>query len=145
MNDVLCNAKRNLETAVAEINQKGPGMSSNELNNLHLALGCLCKISEIDAMDRNAYGDSSFGRMSYGSVHVPTIPGMPSFNNMSYGYPDGRNQNGNANYMNGHSGHSVKDRMIADLERMMDSTQSDYERQQILETIKSIEQREMGR
>lgn len=51
----------------------------------------------------------------------------------------------NSNVMNGHSGHSIKDRMIADLERMMDSTQSDYERQQILETIKSIEQREMGR
>ena len=40
------------------------------------------------------------------------------------------------NIHNGYSGHSIHDRMVAQLEHMMDETQSDYERQQIREFIK---------
>lgn len=80
---------------------------------------------------------------------IPYMMNNNTNNDVQRGFDQQSVMNGintiNSNVMNGHSGHSIKDRMIADLERMMDSTQSDYERQQILETIKSIEQRETGR
>ena len=37
-----------------------------------------------------------------------------------------------------YSGHSINDRMVAELERMMDSAKTEYERQQILDKIKMI-------
>lgn len=37
-----------------------------------------------------------------------------------------------------HSGHSINDRMVDQLERMMDTATSDFERQQILDKIKMI-------
>lgn len=42
-------------------------------------------------------------------------------------------------YEMGYSGHSIKDRMVAKLESMMDMAKTDYERQEIMEGIRSIE------
>lgn len=39
----------------------------------------------------------------------------------------------------GYSGHSVKDRMVAKLESMMDMAKSDYERQEVMNVIRSIQ------
>lgn len=38
-----------------------------------------------------------------------------------------------------YSGHSIKDRMVAKLETMVDMAKSDYERQEVLNAIKKIE------
>lgn len=38
-----------------------------------------------------------------------------------------------------YSGHSIKDRMVAKLETMVDMAKSDYERQEVLSAIKKIE------
>lgn len=40
--------------------------------------------------------------------------------------------------MNGYSGHSIEDRMIASLEEQMDSAKSEYERKMILDEINHI-------
>lgn len=42
-------------------------------------------------------------------------------------------------YDQDYSGHSIKDRMVAKLENMVDMAQSDYERQEVLNAIKTIE------
>lgn len=77
---------------------------------------------------------------------------------VSYGYDDrymhrdrdwdqsyGRHRSyGDGRYMPdpGMSTHSVKDQAIQRLESLMDSAQSDYERQEILKMIKTIEKQE---
>ena len=42
-------------------------------------------------------------------------------------------------YDHEYSGHSIKDRMVAKLEGMVDMAKSDYERQEVLEAIRKIE------
>lgn len=134
MKDSVCNAKRNLEMAMNELNAKGGNWSPSELDSVHKILSALCKVEEMEAMDRQKNEMSSW---SGANVHVPTINGMPNFNG-SWG-----NQNGNMNaYNTGRSGHSTKDRMIAALENMMGQAQNDYERQEILEEIRRIESSE---
>ena len=41
-------------------------------------------------------------------------------------------------YDRDYSGHSIKDRMIAKLETMVDMAKSDYERQEVMEAIRAI-------
>lgn len=52
----------------------------------------------------------------------------------SRGYEGDRREFGRDNY----SGHSINDRMVDQLERMMDSAKTEYEKQQILDKIKMI-------
>ena len=56
-------------------------------------------------------------------------------------YPDSyrRGSYGRDMYDMGYSGHSVKDRMVAKLESMMDMAKSDYERQEVMNAIRSIQ------
>lgn len=54
---------------------------------------------------------------------------------MSYRYDDGHSY---AHQNDTHSGHSVNDRMVDALERMMDTAKSEFEKQQILDKIKMI-------
>lgn len=60
---------------------------------------------------------------------------------MSYGYDGGMsyaNQGSQSSQRDNYSGHSVNDRMVDALERMMDSAKSEFEKQQILDKIKMI-------
>lgn len=63
---------------------------------------------------------------SYGTDYMP-IRG-------SYGRPYTMDM-----YDQDYSGHSIKDRMVAKLEGMVDMAKSDYERQEVLEAIRKIE------
>lgn len=56
-------------------------------------------------------------------------------------HPDSyrRDSYGRDMYDMGYSGHSVKDRMVAKLESMMDMAKSDYERQEVMNAIRSIQ------
>lgn len=124
--------------ALCDLNSKGSMMSANELDAIHKILSGMCKIEEIEAMEDQRYS-SSWG-ISHANVHYPTIQGMPSF-----GYQDRSYGIQNENKMlrdTGHAGHSIKDRMIANLENMMGMAQNDYERQEILEEIKAIQNKE---
>ena len=44
-------------------------------------------------------------------------------------------------YKHGYSGHSINDKMIASLEKLMDKAEGDYERQQILDEINDLRSR----
>lgn len=44
-------------------------------------------------------------------------------------------------YSGGYSGHSINDRMIASLEKLIDSAESDYEREEIRNEIESLRHR----
>lgn len=46
-----------------------------------------------------------------------------------------------AKFEHGYSGHSVNDRMIASLEHLVDQTDGEYERQQIINEIESLRRR----
>ena len=61
--------------------------------------------------------------------------GMRSYGSNSYRDNDSRSY---GRYMNGMSGHSIKDRMIDRLEAMMDEAKTEYERQQIMEEIANL-------
>lgn len=124
--------KKNLEQALTDMNTKGSNMTAGELECIVKILSGLCKIEEINAMEMQR-GESSWG-MSHANVHVPTITGMPRFGTNPY---EIQNEN-----MMGHAGHSIKDQMIAALENMMGSAKNEYERNEILEQIKAIENKE---
>lgn len=59
---------------------------------------------------------------------------MPRMNT-SYGM-----NNGSYGMYRGYSGHSIQDRMIACLEKMMDETDSEYERQTVARYIEKLKQ-----
>ena len=46
-----------------------------------------------------------------------------------------------AKFSHGYSGHSINDRMIESLEHLIDQTEGDYERQQIINEIESLRKR----
>ena len=48
------------------------------------------------------------------------------------------NSYGNEPYRDEHSNHSIKDRVIANMENMMDTTNSDYERQELQKYIQKM-------
>ena len=65
-----------------------------------------------------------------------------SYDNNSYGDGMGGDHSNRRYYGNdgNYSGHSVHDRMIADLEREMDHASSEYDRKVIMEQINKIRQ-----
>ena len=48
---------------------------------------------------------------------------------------------GHPKFEGGYSGHSVNDKMIASLERLIDQTEGEYERQQIMDEIENLRHR----
>lgn len=109
--------KDKILTEMCEILDKQP-MTKDDICILGELADALKDISTAGGMD--AYGvkyldmDESFG------VRIPHM---------------------NRAYMSGYSGHSINDRMIASLEKLMDAAESDYERKQIHDEIESLRQR----
>lgn len=141
--------KHLLKKQINEVVDRGD-ISPNEIDCIKDAYEVLQAISTIEAMDEYADDYGSYrggrsmrrGRGSYGR-------------DGSYGYEwddersmrrgrgaDGRYVSMEGSYANngggGRSGHSVKDRMIASLEKEMDYAESEYERQQIMEEIRRL-------
>lgn len=118
-------------------------MTPSELDNVYKAF-CLYKMVEERLMLETGYagiGDGYSGHyyrdgMSY------DMPDPYLYRDDGASYRRGRNpMNGqyvSRDYGNGRSGHSIKDRMIANLEQMVDQASSDYERQQILREIEKM-------
>lgn len=83
-------------------------------------------------MSHGWYGDPN--PMSYGQNRSPVtgryISGGVPHGNMRVSYGDDN--------MDGYSGHSIKDRMVARLEPMYDEAKSEYERQLVRNTINRI-------
>lgn len=156
-----------IEKELRKIADKGT-LNPAEMDVVHKAVESLEKIAklektceEIKLMKEHPeqYSGAYHGGM-HGYPHHMSHPSMP---HASYGYnmewcgtaypaeyndmhsgvhhrspTTGRFTSGEYRVKDHYSGHSVNDRMVAELEKMMDNTSSEYERQQILDKIKMI-------
>lgn len=142
MKETLESLKQTLKKELKKIADKGD-MTPSELDNAYKAF-CLYQMVKERLMLETGIagiGEGYSGRyyrdgMNYG------MPDPYSYNDGGASYRRGRNpMNGqyvSRDYGNGRSGHSIKDRMIANLEAMVDQASSDYERQQILHEIEKM-------
>ncbi len=151
-NKILDKINDAVEEAIRPIIAKGASMTAAELDVLTKAVCTIEKIKQIEddgnsynnysrhnSYDANSYDDDGGsyrrGRSAITGRYV-SRDAVPRFDgNTSRRFYDGNmSQNGN-----GYSGHSIKDRMIAQLERMYDEAQSDHERQIVNEWIRRID------
>lgn len=143
-NKLLDKINDSIEDAIKPILGKGAAMTPADLESLTKAVCILEKIKTIE--NGNSYDDSYSENYSYRrgrsaiTGRYVSRDAMPYHDDRSYGeYHDNGNStrryyDGNSNH-NGYSGHSIKDRMIDRLERMIDEAQNDHERQTVNEWI----------
>lgn len=139
MNEALHRTKECVLREIEKINNRGE-MTNADLDNLMKATKVLVNIDGIKGMeeyaDQNFYGYSK-GVLPHMEPHMPSYGPRMGHMNPSYGgYYD------NVRYENGHSNHSIEDRMIAGLEKQMDMADSDYERQMIMREIQHIREQQ---
>lgn len=140
-----------VEEAIRPIIAKGASMSAAELDVLTKAVCTIEKIKQIEGSGgsyddgnsfdeylRNSYtgydGGNSYrrGRSPITGRYVSRDT-MPHFDGgTSRRFYDG-------DFHHGYSGHSIKDRMVAQLEKMYDEAQSDHERQVVNDWIRRID------
>ena len=126
MYDELEKTQKLLVNEIKKINQKND-ISPGELNSIKEAVCVMKDIIKLDEMIEDIWNDDGddgysehYGRQgSYARGRSPRTGRYVS-------------------RMRGMSGHSLHDRMAANLESMMDSAGSDYERQQIGKWIDKI-------
>lgn len=121
-----------------------PDLTLTEVKNATEAMNLLCKLNEVERGDamRDQYGNESYGNNYGANAWIASGP-YPD-----YGYGDnyGRQMRSSrtGRYMNGPNsgqtiyGHSIKDRMVASLEDMMDQAHNEYERQEIKNEIQKL-------
>lgn len=123
-----------------------PDLSATELKNANEAI---CFLESLDELERGKAMRDEYG--SYGAnswVASGPYPGEPYSDN--YGRRmrssvTGRYMNGpnSGQMMTGTYGHSIEDRMVANLEDLMDQAHNDYERQKIQKQIQDIRKSSM--
>lgn len=136
--------EKELDTLMA----KG-SLTPPELDTAKKAVELMAKVKEYEAMCKaeEMGGSPMYSERSRYSMHYPTdYYGMRGSYD-SYGTYAGGNGGNNGGYsevrrdsMGRYSSHSVKDRMIDRLERMMDEAGSEYERKEIMEEISRLRQ-----
>lgn len=120
-----------LEDAIKPIIAKGASMNANELDVLTKSICAIEKIKQIENAD---YGYSyERGRSAVTGRYI-SRDAMPHFE----GGTSRRFYDGDI-HGNGYSGHSIKDRMIAQLEKMYDEAQTDHERKIVNDWIRRID------
>lgn len=113
-----------------------PDITATELKNVNEAFECMHKIDQLER------GESM--RDQYGSYGANSWVASGPYPDYDYGDSYGRQMRSSrtGRYMNdmssGNYGHSIKDRMVASLEDMMDQAHNEYERQEIKNQIQSI-------
>lgn len=113
-------AKRLIERKVREVVDKGD-ISPSEMCCIKDAYEALYYMTAAETME-DQYGDESYGR-SMSHRHMDWDDSMR------------RGRGADGRYV---SRHSVNDRIIANLERELDSAQSEFERRKILDEIARI-------
>lgn len=105
-------------------------ISPAELERIDKAVCLMKKIEEMQGMDdgysETGYYDSTYHGRSMTRGRSPVTGRYIS-------------REGHSMRMNGHSGHSIKDRAVARLEEMMDEAGSEYEREELSSMIRKIE------
>lgn len=137
MHNALLKTKECILREIEKINARGE-MNGQDLDNLMKATKVLVNIDGIKGMeeysDQNFYGYSKGMTPNYDMRYPNSEPQM-TYGHMNTPHVSYYNQR---NYENGHSNHSIEDRMIANLEQQMDAAKSDYERQVIMNEIQHI-------
>jgi len=139
-------------------------ISPPEMDSIHKAVETLegiaktekiCK--ELESMEKMEKNPDMYSGAFYNIRNFPQMPPPPSYNSygmhhdwtpeMDYSGERGRSmrtgrfvsRDDRTNRMHdNYSGHSINDRMVDQLEKMMDTANSEFERQQILDKIKMI-------
>lgn len=127
-----------IEKEVKKVIDKGD-LTPVEVDNLKKVVCLIKEIAELEkeSMELDGYMDESSGY--YPNNMMPYSYNNPNRSAMTGRYTRGSSMNTMpSSYNNGRSGHSIKDRMVARLESMMDEAQSEYERQQVAEMINQI-------
>lgn len=127
-------------------------LSPSELDSAKKAVELMTCISEYEEMckmkeDGESHMYSERGRIYHGRSYMypemydPTYSmNRNSYNNSNWNSYDDSNSYQHRDAMGRYSGHSIKDRMIDRLERMMDESNSEYERKEIMEEISRLRQ-----
>lgn len=154
-----------------EVYEKGRKVVVDELDKLfskgslspaetEAAKTAVCLLKEMDevfggeGMMDDGYSERRGGRMSRRSYDWPSTDGRMPYREYAITSYDGRGGNqgggrgGSSRAMSrdgrsGYSGHSINDRVVEKLENLMDSAESDYERQKIREFIRFVREDEM--
>lgn len=139
MEKVMTDLKHLLEEELRKIVQKND-ISPTELENATKAVCLMQKVQELEEWptdsEMNEYysrrGSYRRGRDAMTGRYVSRDYRMPrSYDHYMEPMPN--------SYEMEHSGHSIKDRMIANLEAMMDEAKSDYEKQVVGDWIAQLE------
>lgn len=128
-----------------------PDLSVVELKNAAEAFDLLHKIDEVERGEamRDQFGDEAYKGFyphEYYGNNYGTSSWVASgpYPDLGYGDNYGRQARSSrtGRFMNNSSsgsyGHSIKDRMVANLEDMMDQAKNDYERQEIQNEIQKL-------
>lgn len=140
MNDELYDVKQRVKKEMCELCKKAP-MSDKDVENLYKLMDVYKDAITSEAM--NKYGESSYDEMyssdmmARRSMDGSFARGRSATTGRFVSRDDGRSM-GRMAYDDGYSGHSIKDRMIDRLERMMDEAKNDYERDEIRREIEEI-------
>jgi hypothetical protein len=129
-----------------------PDLSVVEMKNATEAFELLHKMDEVQRGEsmRDQFGESYNGYYpnNYGSPSSWVASGP--YPTLDYGDSYGRQMRSSVTgrYMNNNSGnntygHSIKDRMVAQLEDMMDQAHNDYERKEIQNEIQKLRMNDM--
>ena len=140
-NKIIEKARDALEEHIQLIIRKGVNMAPPDIDILTKDLCALESLKRIEQGEmQNSYQASGNSyRRGAGGRFVSRDGGSYGYHDDG-SYHDGGNSNryydGSGN--SGYSGHSIQDRMIDQLERMMDSAQSENERQTVREWINRL-------
>ena len=137
---MLNKIKEKLEKEICDLLDKQP-LTKDDVCLIGELTDALKDISTAQGMD--AYGvkyldvDESYG------IHMPHVSYRRGRSPMTGGYVSMAEEPSvtHAKFSHGYSGHSINDRMIESLEHLIDQTEGDYERQQIINEIESLRKR----
>lgn len=128
MEQVLESLKKQVVKNLESITMKND-MSPAELKTATEAVCLLKEIQQVEYMDD--YSKEDEGYSGYSRSHYPS---RSSYDDMRRSYGGMSSYD----YDRGRSGHSVNDRMIDSLERLLDGAKTEYERETIMKTIEGL-------
>lgn len=150
------NMKKAVEKCLDELMKKSdltPSETKAALDGFRLHDELCCRIE--DCENEEVYPDRDYSSRDYERPYHITSYGMPEramnsarhhMNSMSMehynSYPHNMNDSYYSERTHGYSRHSISDRVVSMVEKMMDSVESDYERQELQKYIRAI--RAMG-
>lgn len=145
MEKVMYDLKDLLKREIQKVVDKND-INPSEMQNISNAVCTMEKICKIEQIEREMYSGESSGKkfyMSYDNEMSNRMRGADGRFMSSYDYPMHVDPMMRNDYEHDRSNHSIEDRMIYNLEQMMDSAKSDYDKQQIQAWIHKMRTNEL--